>query len=174
MPLYRDNSLRTIFNLPFRVVNSTVQKIPLPIRSVKVDPNYANNAECKVIIDPFINSNFILRCLKSDDVKLIVEVNMGNRYNKVSYGPINIIEQSDVVIVEPPPPAVDPDIAAGKTLVEGKCLTCHTHANVYDLKSRNLNNLESALSGSVPPMSNLNLNAQQIMQIKKYINSVGY
>lgn len=124
LPLIDNNSLRTQLSIPFAIKFSSGSS-----RLLKVDAQ--ENSSCRTLIDPFISTNFFIKCTQPGDVKLQIIYLQDGASKTVTYGPFTVIALSqDGTLVEEPTGESD-DIIKGRQLWNKRsggyssCADCH-------------------------------------------------
>lgn len=143
LPLFNDNSLKTFVTMPFKLQNSSNDS--LPIFSLEIVTGKSN---CSAIIDPFISSNFLIKCSNPDTVSVNVFYYINEQLNKITYGPLNIIKISDSGVVQPINNDSDA-YAAGRTLFQSKCLSCHNSPYETLTYNKTATQIKSAIDSAV-------------------------
>ena len=130
-----------------------------------------SNNHCKVMQDPFIASNFILRCNASVTVNLHFQIHSDKIYN-ITYGPIEIKQLDDLVIVDERNPELENSISMGRALFSSNCISCHLPQSMQDRSAQQI----QAMINTQPEM-NLpvlkGLTPKQIEDIAVYLRNMG-
>ena len=149
-------SAQALSPLPFGIVSSYDQnsRIPgalIPFRLVTSLPNASVQSvtitapidkDCRVMLDPFINTSFLLKCAVPANVQMTVRVVSGLSVYDINYGPVSVTAPfSNVVVVPPGPgPAENPDVLAGRQLFYAYCNRCHLATQKPDRKVAQMRN----------------------------------
>lgn len=161
--LFRDDSLKTFVSLPFLLKDS--QGKPQSVFSVEVTSSKEN---CMAMLDPFINSNFLVKCTQPDSLTMNVYYKNNGQIIKINYGPIIITKISETATVLAP--IVDSSLKykEGRDLFEANCLSCHAPADKPD---RTVTQIKNAIS-SKPQMRSISLTDAQIQAISDYLKNL--
>jgi hypothetical protein len=153
--------------------------IPLKIKGDAIDAggtvfdvavSATNDADCRVMKDPFVANVHLLKCLSESDVTLTFKVAQGGKIHQLVYGPLHVkLPEGDFKIVPPKPGAED--ILAGTQIYNVYCISCH---NPPRLKAgRTAAQIRGAL-GSQPEMKpfNSSLSDADLKKIEAYLKSL--
>lgn len=126
-PLNDNNSIRTHIAIPFSTKTASgtggLQKVQV-----------LNKSSCKTLIDPYIASNFFLKCSQAESVSLKVTYASRGSSFTITYGPINVRNLSDDGTVVGDDSAPSAEWLLGQTLwsktTAGRmaCASCHGSA----------------------------------------------
>lgn len=174
LPLFRDNSLKTFVTMPFKLQDASNNS--LPIFSIEI---VSGKSSCSGIIDPYISSNFLLKCSNPDTVSLNVYFYVNEQLSKISYGPLSIIKISDSGVVQPIGGGAD-KYAAGRTLFQAKCMSCHSSPYEILTYNKTATQIKSAIDSAVDknrPMGDSQyglalLTADEIKAISDYLRNL--
>lgn len=162
LPLFQNDSLKTIVTMPFRLRKSTTEGIP--IVSIAL---VSGTEECKAMIDPNISSNFLVRCGSPASVSIDVFFESNGVLQKIRYGPLSVTQLSDSGVVAPPPVTVD-RYKTGRDLFAAKCMECHQ--SPYEKQNKTFTQIKQSIQ-SVGEMNKLSiLTDSQIQAIRDYLN----
>ncbi len=156
--LMRDASFKTDVPLPFRLTNA--QSMAQNIFDVRL---VAGGSSCQVLVDPFIRSNFLLKCASASSVQVSVYFYLNGEYKKINYGPFNVGRLTDAPVSQPGG-GVDP-YASGKQAFQNACLQCHL---ATDKANRSVAKIKAAIS-SQPQMRSIVLTNEQVQAISDYL-----
>lgn len=166
--LFDQNSRIPNTLIPFQVEGALLAGGRL--ESVTVTP--PANQDCRVMIDPYLKSTFLLKCLAPADVYMKVRVVSGLNAYDVNYGPVQVsVPFANVVVVPPGPgPGEDPDLLAGRQIYGAYCIRCHTPQSKA---KRTAAAIRSALH-AIPDMKSLNpiLKDGDLAKIANYLGSL--
>ncbi len=173
VPLFNTNNWVAGLNIPLRVTG-----ISLPASTIVVAEVVAGTIdakECKVMRDPYISENFILRCQKDGTISLKLTVNpatVGNPYAKstvLNYGPLTIKKLEGLQISDEGG-GTDPNVIAGQQLFAAHCVECHSKSAKA---GRSGNDVWNAIRniGSMGKQSLLNLSRTEVEQISSYLKA---
>ena len=163
VPLFRNNSLTTYVTMPFRLEDAGGNA--LNILNIEL---LSSKDNCQAMIDPMILSNFLVKCTKTDSLRLAVFFkDSSGSIVRINYGPIVIakISLSEDVLI----PVVDNSekYKAGRELFTSHCMSCHQ--SPYDKPNRSLTQIKSAISG-ITRMKSIKLTDPQVKSISDYLN----
>ena len=133
LPLFTNKNWVAGLNIPLQVKGIELTK-NTPVH-LEIVPGSLTENDCKVMRDPMIPQNFILRCLKEGSVSLRININPVTLENPkaqtsvLKFGPITIskLEGLKIPIEIPEPNKVDPDWLYGKSIWLANCSSCHTN-----------------------------------------------
>lgn len=124
IPLNDNSSLRTHISLPFAMKFSD--------SGLLTKINTLQNSSCRTLIDPFISTNFFVKCTEPGDVTLEIAYMQGGTPRSIKYGPFKIIALSETgTLVEDTPQGPSADILKGQELWNKtvgnyrSCAYCH-------------------------------------------------
>lgn len=157
-PLISGSSLKTYLSLPFQLKDGAGSK--LDIFNVSLT---AGDSSCQVMVDPYIKSNFFVKCSQPSAVKVGVYFYDQGEYKKINYGPVQITALSNLVVGTPSTPGST--YAVGKQLFINNCLECHSAG---DKANRSVTGIKSALTNQ-PSMRSIVLTNEQIQSISDYL-----
>ncbi len=163
VPLFRDNSLITNVSIPFTLRDS--QQQPLEILNIEVTSSKTN---CLSMIDPFISSNFLVKCLNADALTVSVFYAANGKTFKINYGPVPITKIAGGAVIQPIT-APTQSFAAGEKLFVQYCMRCHQSA--YDKQNRSATQIKSAIAG-VGAMKTIQLTDTDIKSISAYLSNL--
>jgi len=169
-PLFRNDTMVTQVSIPFLLLDTSNQ--PLNITRLNVT---STAGKCKGFVDPYIQSNFFIKCSEPDSARAEVFFSRNGQIVKLNYGPVTVTAISDRPVVTPlPPDPPPPDYTEGRMLFERivnnkSCAGCHSDrvrfANVK------FENIKSAIA-TKPPMQDLTyITDAQIQAIVAYLNN---
>ncbi|AZZ36092.1 hypothetical protein CIK05_04560 [Bdellovibrio sp. qaytius] len=165
VPLFRDNSLTTYVTMPFRLKAANGSAIP--ILSIEV---LSSKDHCQAMIDPMISANFLVKCTKTDSLRIAVYYkNSDGSVSRINYGPVTVakISASEEVLT----PVVDNSqkYKAGKDLFASTCMGCHQ--SPQDKPNRSVSQIKSAIAG-ITRMKSIKLTDTQVKSISDYLNNL--
>lgn len=165
-PLFRDNSLFTFVTLPFALKD--LQQLPLQIVNLEI---LSAKENCSTMIDPYINSNFLVKCRVEGPLSVSINFLKNGVAGKINYGPVPILKISSGSIIQPVPiPVVNPiNTAAGQQLFVQYCLRCHQ--NPYDKANRTATRIQNAIA-TIGQMQSIKLTAAEINSISTYLSNL--
>ncbi|MBN8538368.1 MAG: hypothetical protein J0M15_15045 [Deltaproteobacteria bacterium] len=175
-------------NIPLRV--SGIDFSAKPSVFAEVVPGTLSSRDCKVLRDPFIPENFLLRCLKEGSVSLRFTVSSASGSGMIlNYGPLNIVKLDGLKTPDSSSGGGsdnpggggggNPDVLAGGQLFTTYCISCHTNKSSflsrYPSSSTAIDAaINSPVQGvAIPAMTYLasSLTKSQIDQISSYLQA---
>lgn len=169
--LYQDSSFVPSNLLPFQVKGDWIADGG-KISKVLVVTN-SESADCRAMIDPFHSNVFLLKCMGETIVSLNIQVSLGNMLYAFDYGPLEIKNPAEGLVVVDPGTPDDPDWTAGKALFS-RCIECHTANQLKGKKAAEI--ATNTLTVGSPGYSQMNprtdirsITAAQRLQIEKYL-----
>ncbi len=96
-----------------------------PVTAELEDGSISSN-DCKVMRDPFLPNNFIIKCQKDGTINLKLTIPS----KILRYGPMTIHK---IEGLKPPgePAGTDPDISLGMGLFSSECIACHVSKELF-------------------------------------------
>lgn len=161
VPLFRNDSLKTFVTMPFMLQDATFA--PLGIFGMEIVQG--KNA-CAGMIDPHIASNFLLKCTEPATVTVDVYFRQNGQMSKIVYGPLSVLKISDSGVIQPEEDEDDP-YAAGRTLFQSTCMSCHQ--SPHDKPNKSFTQIKSAIA-NIGQMKSIRLTDDQIRAVSAYLN----
>lgn len=145
--LYESRFMLPKVLLPFHV-SGTIDS-----DEIKAEIDSVNHDNCQIMQDPFIKSNFLLKCLKPDEIGILFSVKRENVIYKIQIPAVKVIEQNNVII----PEAEEVDLGKvqrenGKTLYRSLCISCHSTMSIGILSGRSAAQIASAYGAKGMPV----------------------
>lgn len=173
VPLLNTSNWIAGLNIPFRVTGiSLLSATPV---LTEVVAGTIGVSDCKVMRDPFIPENFLLRCLKSGTVSLKLTINPATTENPyaqttvLKYGPLTI-QKLDGLKIPDKSEGTDPDVIAGQQLFAAHCVECHTKSSKAGRTGEAIWNAIQNV-GSMRKASLLSLTRSQLDQVSIYMET---
>lgn len=165
VPLFRDNSLTTYVTMPFRLESATGSAIS--ILSIDV---LSSKDNCLAMIDPMISSNFLVKCVTTDSLRMAVFYKRSDgSIARINYGPLTVAKISDSEVVLTPVTEDPEKYKAGRDLFTAQCMRCHQ--SPYDKPNRSMTQIKSAIAG-IGSMKSIKLTDVQVKSISDYLNNL--
>lgn len=133
--LYQDSSFVPSTLLPFQVEGSVVED-GAKISRVVITSN-SEGVDCRTMVDPYHADVFLLKCKGETKVRLRVTLAQGAAFYDYNYGPLEIKNPADGLVVVDPGEPENPDWLVGKVLFS-RCIECHTPASLKGKKSQQI------------------------------------
>jgi hypothetical protein len=152
--------------IPFRVTGDVMLTGSL----ISVEATSNNGVDCRAMIDPFINTNFHVKCADETMVSIKIRATAGGEFYEATMAALEIkYPVSGVVTVSRTP--VDPDIRAGKQLFGVFCVSCHS--NPLDKKGKTALQISAAIDtkDKMKPLK-AQVSAADLDKIAKYLGSL--
>lgn len=165
--LMQTNSYKTYITLPFRLEDSSHNSIPI------INVSLVNSAsDCLAIMDPYISSNFLVKCKSAKSISLYIYFKYNDVISKIQYGPIDITNISDSGIVTPVDPGGSDPYSTGRELFNTKCMRCHQ--SPYDKPNKSVTQITNAINNvgamKTAPENLQALTSAELKAISDYLN----
>lgn len=168
IPLFRNDSLVTLVDIPFSLRDNS--QAAVEISRVEIS---STAGKCKGLVDPFIKSNFIIKCSEPDTAQAAVFFSQNGQTVRVNYGPVAVTAISVRPVVQPDPPEdpSGPDYSVGEGLYRTKqCIGCHTNVNL--MQGTQADDVRRAIANPNWPMQNIQLTDAELDAIILYLNNL--
>lgn len=155
------DTLVTHVALPFHIAGVTVKERTASVQST--------SGSCKVMLDPFYVTNFLVKCTKADQFSVQVWVRSSVGEHRINYGPVTVALITDQTVVTPEPQ--DPRFAQGQQLFNALCTSCHTKDGTQlPLQGKTAADITQAIS-TVSAMRSISLTTAEKDAIAFYLGN---
>jgi hypothetical protein len=126
--LFNSDVFAPYVQIPFRISGPN-----LPVHKSSYGATILDDTEnvCQLMQDPYIYTNFFLRCNKEATVKLRFEI-QSHSLVRITYGPVQIKKLENLILVDNNNPALAEQISLGRALFTSNCIACHYAHNLRD------------------------------------------
>lgn len=138
--LFGVSGLKTQVLMPFQLRDQS--NLPLSVLKIEIAGSQDN---CHGMLDPFISSNFLVKCQNPEDLIVHVFFLHQGQPVKVNYGPVTISRISENQIVEPTQPEPGSQLI-GQRLFQNRCQECHQNENDFLSSQKTIQAINSAIA----------------------------
>ncbi len=166
--LFNSDVFVPYMQIPFRVTGTPMPAHKSAFKAVLLDDT---ENVCQIMQDPFIFSNFFLRCNKEATVKIRFEI-QSHSLVRITHGPITVKKLDNLVLVDSDNPVLSGQISMGRALFTSNCIACHYAA---DLRDRTAGQIKGSIQTQpqmrIPVLQGLS--NTQLEYIATYLRNLG-
>lgn len=176
VPIFSTSNWIAGLTIPLRVTGIEVP--PSALIAFEVVAGTLKTEDCKLMQDPFISQNFLLKCVLDGTASIRVTLKMASASQpnanpvQLNYGPMTIRKIDGLKLPKPGGGGgggTDPEVIAGQQLFASNCIGCHTKAAK---QGRTASQISAAIASNTGRMGSMSgLTSSQINQISKYLNA---
>ena len=163
VPLFRNDSLKTYVTMPFMLQDASAN--PTQIYSIEI---VQGKDSCAGILDPYIRTNFLLKCTTQTDVTVNVFYKQNEEVKKIAYGPLTVLKISDSGAVQPVDDNSDPYAQGRALFISKQCSNCH---GANEKPNRTFTQIRNALN-TQQDMRSLVLTDDEVRAISAYLSNL--